>query len=168
MPAGSRVYFQGTDNTLWVINSDGTGQRKVGNNKTKSSPFVIEGPPFGPDRVYFQGTDDTLWKVNSDGKEQHPVGKTKIASTPFVLEGGPFEADHVWFQSTDNKLWVASSDGVEGAVGNIMIKSSPFALSLRVYFRDTDNKLWRAKHDGKYSDRNGFPRRWLRPHQRTT
>ncbi|MGI9073134.1 MAG: hypothetical protein ACR2JB_17910 [Bryobacteraceae bacterium] len=40
------------------MKSEGTGQSQIGNNTTKSTPFVtVDG------WAWFQGTDDKLWKV---------------------------------------------------------------------------------------------------------
>ena len=62
---GGVVYFRGTDNKLWRVNSDGTNQMQIGSNTTKSTPFVT------PDGwVWFQGTDNKLWKVFNDGTHQ--------------------------------------------------------------------------------------------------
>ena len=55
------VFFQGTDNTLWRINLDGSFGIKLGNYKTQSSPFVAG------TYVYFRGTDDKLWRIHQDG-----------------------------------------------------------------------------------------------------
>jgi hypothetical protein len=56
----ARVYFRGTDDTLWVLFDDGTDRHPVGNFKTQSTPFVIPGPEGGSNRVYFQELDNTL------------------------------------------------------------------------------------------------------------
>jgi outer membrane protein assembly factor BamB len=109
--AHDEVYFQGTDDTLWKVNADGTDQHKVGNNKTKSRPFVIL-PAIGlQPRVYFQGTDDKLWAVNSDGTSQVWIGKARTASAPFVLAVAPGLPDQIFFEDINNNLWVMNSDG---------------------------------------------------------
>jgi len=58
------VYFRGTDNKLWRVNGDGTGQSQIGHNTTKSTPFVT-----ADGWVWFQGTDDKLLKVYHDGTQ---------------------------------------------------------------------------------------------------
>jgi hypothetical protein len=109
-----------------VVNSDGPGQHKIGNNKTKSSPFVIH-PLFGPDRVYFQGIDDTLWVVNADGTGQHKIGNNKTKSSPFAI---PLAShDEVYFQGTDDALWKVNADGTDQhKVANNKTKSRPFVI----------------------------------------
>jgi hypothetical protein len=53
---GSLVYFQGTDNKLWQMQTDGTQQTNLGSNTTSSSPAATA------DSVYFRGTDNALWR----------------------------------------------------------------------------------------------------------
>lgn len=76
------VYFQGTDNALWKVKSDsaGSGLLHIGNNFTKSSPFVT-----ADGWVYFQGTDDRLLKVFNDGTQGSDLDNNKTASTPQAL-----------------------------------------------------------------------------------
>ena len=90
-----RVYFQGTDNALWYVNSDGSGQMRVptstgGPNTTRSSPFVISRFPEA-DSVYFQGTDNTLWFLGwlpgNSASDQFQIGSNTTSSSPFVVPG---------------------------------------------------------------------------------
>ena len=85
------VFFQGTNDDLWVRSPDGT-QNIIGatnnsrGNTTKSSPLVTTDM-----YVYFQGTDNTLWSVLYDGASQSsipaPDGKPNTtSSSPFVIE----------------------------------------------------------------------------------
>jgi hypothetical protein len=54
--AGDVIYFRGTDNKLWEVNSDGSNQSQIRTNSTNSTPFVA---PAG--WVWFQGTNNELW-----------------------------------------------------------------------------------------------------------
>jgi hypothetical protein len=166
-----RVYFQGTDNTLWTVNWDTVnhiafGQTAIGNNTTSSTPFVIAGAPLfeggnEPDHVYFQGTDNTLWFVNSDGSGQMPVptsdgGPNTTNSSPYVISG---EGDRVYFQGTDDTLWFlgwspGDSKSNQFQIGPNTTSSSPFVVpgqgdtADQVYFRGTDDTLWFVYSDG--------------------
>ena len=53
--AGDVIFFRGTDNKLWKVNSDGTGQSQIGKNSTNSTPFVT-----ADGWVWFQGTNNEL------------------------------------------------------------------------------------------------------------
>ncbi len=128
------VFFQGTDNKLWKVKSDGSSQMQIGHNTTKSTPFVT-----GDGWVWFQGTDNKLWKVFNDGTQQSQPGNNTTSSSPFVSSDG-----WVYFQGTDNKLWRMRTDG-SGQVnlGGNTTASAPTAIGDSVYFRGTDNALWR-------------------------
>jgi hypothetical protein len=132
------VWFQGTDNKLWKVRTDGTQQSQPGNNTTSSSPLVVG------DWVYFRGTDNKLWRMKTDGSSQNVINNNTTASTPFVTSDG-----WVWFQGTDDKLWKVFNDGTQQSQpGKNTTSSSPFVVGAWVYFRGTDNKLWRMKTDG--------------------
>lgn len=52
------IYFQGTNNKLYRINTDGSGGEWLGKGYAASSPFVAK-------RVlYFRGSNDGLWMIN--------------------------------------------------------------------------------------------------------
>jgi hypothetical protein len=51
------VYFQGADNRLWRISTDGTSLASPNCNSTNGTPFV-----YG-DSVFFQGTDNRLLRA---------------------------------------------------------------------------------------------------------
>lgn len=140
------VYFRGTDNKLWRVNSDGTSQKQIGNNTTKSTPFVT-----ADGWVWFQGTDNKLWKVFNDGSQQsQPRGNT-TSSSPTVV------GDYVYFQGTDNKLWRMKTDGsAQNVINNNTTKSTPFVTSDGwVWFQGTDNKLWKVFNDGTHQSQPG-------------
>jgi Domain of unknown function (DUF5050) len=137
--AGNVVFFRGTDNKLWKVNADGSGQLQIGHNTTKSTPFVT------PDGwVWFQGTDNKLWKVFNDGSQQSQPRNNTTSSAPTVV------GDWVYFQGTDNKLWRLHTDGsAQNQIGNNTTKSTPFVtLDGWVYFQGTDDKLWKVRSDG--------------------
>jgi len=139
--AGGVVYFRGTDNKLWRVNGDGTGQAQIGGNTTESTPFVT------PDGwVWFQGTDNKLWKVFKDGSQQSQPGKNTTSSSPFVA------GDWVYFRGTDNKLWRMKTDGSQQhVVNNNTTSSTPFVTPDGwVWFQGTDNKLWKVFNDGSH------------------
>jgi len=140
------VYFRGTDNKLWKVNSDGTAQMQIGNNTTKSTPFVT------PDGwVWFQGTDNKLWKVFNNGTQQsQPRGNT-TSSSPTVV------GDYVYFQGTDNKLWRMKTDGsAQNVINNNTTRSTPFVTPDGwVWFQGTDNKLWKVFNDGSHQSQPG-------------
>ena len=98
--SGNVVYFRGTDNKLWKVNADGTGQVNIGGNTTKSTPFVTS-----DGWVWFQGTDNKLWKIFNDGTRQSQPGNNSTSSSPMVV------GDWVYFQGTDNKLLRMKIDG---------------------------------------------------------
>jgi hypothetical protein len=141
--------FQGTDNTLWRLNFDGSGGSKVSGYKCKSKPVV-----YG-EYIFFQGTDDKLWRVNIDGSNGTVIGAA--ASSPFVTATG------VCYQGTDpiaqpgsgttqgknTKLWRIAFDGTDAVnLGNNTTSSTPFVIGQFVFFQGTDNKLWRMLIDG--------------------
>ena len=143
---GGVVYFRGTDNKLWRVNSDGTNQSQIGTNTTKSTPFVT------PDGwVWFQGTDNKLWKVFNNGTQQsQPRGNTTNSSLTVV-------GDYVYFQGTDNKLWRMKTDGsAQNVINNNSTKSTPFVTPDGwVWFQGTDNKLWKVFNDGSHQSQPG-------------
>jgi Domain of unknown function (DUF5050)/Papain-like cysteine protease AvrRpt2 len=127
------VYFQGTDNKLWKVKNDGTGQEQIGGNTTASAPFVTR-----DGWVWFRGTDDKLWKVFNDGTQQSQPGNNTTSSSPRVL------GCKVYFQGTDNKLWCMTTDGsAQVNVGGNTTASTPWGESNSIYFRGTDQTLWR-------------------------
>jgi hypothetical protein len=132
------VWFQGTDNRLWKVCTDGSQQSQPGNNTTSSSPVVAG------DYVYFRGTDNKLWRMKTDGSSQNVINHNTTASSPFVTSDG-----WVWFQGTDDRLWKVFNDGTQQSQPrDNTTSSSPFVAGAYVYFRGTDNKLWRMKTDG--------------------
>jgi hypothetical protein len=132
------VYFQGTDDKLWKVRSDGTQQSQIGGNTTAAMPYVVDG------WVYFRGTDNKLWKVFNDGSKQLHIGDNTTLSTPFVTADG-----WVYFQGTDNKLWKVFNDGSKQLhIGDNTTSSMPYVVDGWVYFRGTDNKLWKVFDDG--------------------
>jgi predicted alpha-1,6-mannanase (GH76 family) len=141
------VYFQGTDNRLWRVFSDGGQQLQIGDNKTSSTPFVT-----ADGWVYFRGTDDKLWKVFNDGTQQTQIGANKTSSTPFVTADG-----WVYFQGTDDKLWKVFNDGTQRTqIGGNKTSSAPFVTADGwVFFRGTDNKLWKVFNDGSSQSQVG-------------
>ena len=141
------VYFQGTDNKLWLVLDDGSQQSQIGNNTTASTPFVT------PDGfVYFQGTDNKLWRVHYSGSQQSQIGGNTTASTPFVTPDG-----FVYFQGTDNKLWrVHYSGNQQSQIGGNTTASTPFVTPDGfVYFQGTDNKLWKVHYSGSQQSQIG-------------
>ena len=57
---GTYVYFQGTDDQLWRVSTEGTGLSSPGcGNWTKATPFV-----YG-NSIFFRGTDDRLLMVGA-------------------------------------------------------------------------------------------------------
>ncbi len=54
------VYFQGADNRLWRISTDGTSLASPNCNSTNGTPFV-----YG-DSVFFQGTDNRLLRAGAN------------------------------------------------------------------------------------------------------
>jgi hypothetical protein len=154
---GDVVYFQGTDNKLWRVNSDGTDQYQIGTNTTDSEPFVFTDPATGEDWIFFRGhSDNNLWKVKADsvGTGLLNIGGHKTKSTPFVTFDSSTGDVWVYFQSTDNnKLMKVKSDGTSGLnIGNNTTKSAPFVLADPtgewVYFQGTDDRLLRVRSDG--------------------
>jgi hypothetical protein len=128
------------------VNSDGTNQMQIGNNTTKSTPFVT------PDGwVWFQGTDNKLWKVFKDGTHQSQPRGNSTASNPTVV------GDYVYFQGTDNKLWRMKTDGsAQNVINNNSARSTPFVTPDGwVWFQGTDNKLWKVFNDGSQQSQPG-------------
>jgi hypothetical protein len=150
---GDVVYFRGTDDKLWKVNGDGTGQTQIGTNKTKSTPFVFADPVTG-EWVYFQGTDDKLWKVRGDsaGTGLTQIGTNTTKSTPFVTFDSSTGDVWVYFQGTDDKLWKVKSDSAGSGLLNIgrnHTNSTPFVTADGwVYFQGTDDRLLKVFNDG--------------------
>ncbi len=130
------VYFQGTDDTLWKVNTqDGTGA-SLGGYKTNTAPVA------GNDGyAYFQGTDDTLWRVDVTTGSGAKVGGYKTKGTPCVPGDG-----YIYFQGTDDKLWKVPTSGSGGVnLGGYKASSTPWvAADGYVYFQGTDDTLWRV------------------------
>jgi hypothetical protein len=145
------VYFRGTDNKLWRVNSGGSDQFQIGRNTTNARPFVFADPATG-EWVYFQGTDDRLLKVRGDpdGSDLTRIGENSTKSTPFVALDSSTGDVWVYFQGTDNRLLKVKSDGTgESQIGDNSTKSTPFVTDDGwVYFQGTDDKLWRVRSDG--------------------
>ena len=40
------IYFQGVDDKIWVVNSDGTGEHSIPNVRAKSRPFALISQTF--------------------------------------------------------------------------------------------------------------------------
>jgi hypothetical protein len=133
------VYFRGTDNKLFKIKNDGTGQMQIGNNKTNSTPWVTS-----DGWVWFQGTDDKLFKVFNDGSQLSQPGNNKTSSSPTVV------GDWVYFRGNDDKLFRMQTDGTGlNQINGNKTSSAPFVTSDGwVYFRGTDNKLFKVLADG--------------------
>jgi Domain of unknown function (DUF5050) len=139
------VWFQGTDNRLWKVQSDGTQQSNPGGNFTASSPIVVG------DSVYFQGTDNRLLRMktaDSSGSATQISGNLTKA-TPFVTHDGKW----VWFQGTDNRLLRALTDGTTSPLpsqpGGNSTKSPPFIDAEGwVWFQGLDDRLLAMKSDG--------------------
>jgi len=128
--AGDWVYFQGTDDKLWKVRTDGSDNSHIGGHYTKSSPFVVG------DWVYFQGTDDKLWKIKTDGGDNSHIGGHYTKSSPFVV------GDWVYFRGTDDKLWKIKTDGGDNSHIYATV-SSPFVVGNWVYCQGMGNKLWK-------------------------
>jgi hypothetical protein len=160
-----RVYFQGTDNRLLKVNSDGSNGFQIGTNTTSSAPFVFTDPVDG-EWVYFRGTDnDQLWKVRGDaaGSDLTQIGSNTTSSTPFVTLDPTTNEVWVYFQGTDNKLWKVRNDAAGSGllhIGGNYTRSSPYVSADGwVYFQGTDifndgteqrfrGKLWTVFNDG--------------------
>jgi Domain of unknown function (DUF5050) len=114
-------------------------QNQIGNNTTKSTPFVT-----ADGWVWFQGTDDRLYKVFNDGSQFSRPGANDTTSSPTVVGGW------VYFQGDHNKLFKMLPDGsAQTQIGNSTTASSPFVTASGViYFRGTDNKLYKVNSDG--------------------
>ena len=130
-----------------MVKSDGTHQHWIGNNRTKSSPFVVRS---FHDRVFFQGTDDKLRVADVDPNgvsTQHSVGNNTTASSPFVSVVRP---DRVYFRGTDNRLLAVNSNGTQLQwLGKNTTPSTPVVgIEDIVCFQGTDNKLWLINSDG--------------------
>jgi hypothetical protein len=108
-------------------------QVTVGNNTTRSTPFVT-----ADGWLWFQGTDNRLGKVFNDGTQQSQPGNNSTASSPVVL------GETVYFQGTDNALWRMQTDGTQQSiVGGNTTAATPAPTADSLYFRGTDDQLWR-------------------------
>jgi hypothetical protein len=150
--AGGWVYFRGTKDELFRVKTDGSGSGQwIGNNTTKSTPFVT------PDGwVWFQGTGDgadgnRLWKMRTDGTERSNPGRRHTYSSPVVV------GDWVYFQWQRNFLWRMRTNGDDPKVigRDAASASAPFVADGWVYFRGTKDELFRVKTDGTGS------RQWI-------
>ena len=106
------VYFQGLDNGLYRVNSDGSNFFQIGTNTTDAAPFVFSDPAAG-EWVYFRGHNDSkLWKVRGDnaGTDPTQIGTNTTNSTPFVWLHPSTNEAWIFFQGTDNKLWKVRND----------------------------------------------------------
>jgi hypothetical protein len=121
-PTGDWVYFQGTDDRLLRVKTNGADGTWLGGNYTKSSPFVAK-DPTGDIWVYFQGTDDRLLRVRSDGTRPEDAGKPQFAgiytkSTPFVTNEG-------WVYFQVRGPWGGSDKGwLDGPLGRVFCDGS--------------------------------------------
>jgi predicted alpha-1,6-mannanase (GH76 family) len=151
-PSG-RVYFQGTDNRLLAVNSDGSDFTWIGNNIgspqwTNSTPFVVPGDAI--DIIYFRGTNEGLFKINSDGSGFAQIGPNSTSDTPFVVD------DWVYFRGTANWLqrhilWKVRTEGsAQSQIGDNYTSSTPFVTpdGQWVYFRGDDDTLWKVDVNG--------------------
>jgi len=87
-----RVYFQGTDNRLLAINSDGTGFFWVGHDAsspqwTSSTPFIVPGDTR--DTIYFRGKPTTgCSRSTATGLDLHSSETTPLATPRSSSMGG--------------------------------------------------------------------------------
>jgi hypothetical protein len=140
------IYFRGTDNKLYRVNSDGSGLSQIGNNTAKSTPFVT------PDGwVWFQGTDDKLWKVFNNGTQLSRPGANDTTSSPTVV------GDWVYFRGKNNELFRMNTNGsAQSHIGKNTTKSTPFVTPDGwVWFQGTDDHLYRVFNDGSQLSRPG-------------
>jgi hypothetical protein len=132
------VWFQGENNALEKMRSDGTEPSNPGGATTQSTPFVTS-----DGWVWFQGGNKALEKMRSDGTEPSNPGGAYTASSPVVV------GDWVYFQGTDNRLLRMKTDGSDlGHPGGAYTASSPVVVGVWVYFQGTDDSLWRMRADG--------------------
>ena len=131
------IYFQGTDNTLWQLNPDGSGGAKVAGFKCNSPPVA-----YGS-HLYFQGTDNTLWISNLDGSQGVKLGGNTTSSAPFVTATESISAG-----PTTSFGPLASTAPTRSISATIQRNSTPFVLGQYVFFQGTDNRLWRILIDG--------------------
>lgn len=75
LTADGWVWFQGTDNRLWRMRTNGSQQSNPGNTTTLTSPTVSVGG-----WIYFQGTDYYLWRMFGDGSQKIIVDGNWTAS----------------------------------------------------------------------------------------
>ncbi len=121
-------------------------QNQIGNNTTKSTPFVTAGG-----WVWFQGTDNKLYKVFNDGTQLSRPGANDAASTPFVTPDG-----WVWFQGANNELYKMFNDGSQQSrPGANDTLSSPTVVGDWVYFRGPKNELFRMNTAGSQQTQIG-------------
>jgi hypothetical protein len=160
----TRVYFQGTDNRLLKINSDGSNGFQIGKNTTDSAPFVFRDPVDGTEWVYFRGhRDDRLWKVRADpdGTGLTQIGHNTTNSTPFVTFDASTNEVWVYFQGTDDSqpLWKVRNDAAGTGltqIGGNSTAASPFVSDDGwVYFQGTDNRLLTVFNDGTMGSQLG-------------
>jgi hypothetical protein len=147
------VYFQGLNNGLYRVNSDGSNFFQIGTNTTDAAPFVFSDPVDG-EWVYFRGhNDNKLWKVRGDnaGTDLTQIGTNTTNSTPFVWFDASTNEVWIFFQGTDNKLWKVRNDAAGSGLSNIggnYTQSSPYVSEDGwVYFQGTytyENEVWVA------------------------
>ena len=111
------VYFQGTDNALWKVKADGTGQNHVGDNMPAGQQYTASMPFVALDAnsaawIYHQRPGDrALLKIKADGSQLSQINNNTTASTPFVLPDAM--GAWVYFRGTDNALWKVRDNGTQ-------------------------------------------------------
>jgi predicted alpha-1,6-mannanase (GH76 family) len=144
--ADGYMYFQGTDQAVWRVNSaDSSDRTNFGGPakiKTKSNIFVADS------RMFFRGTDDKVWQMNTDGSGLTNPGKLKTQSNIFVAADG-----YMYFQGTDQAVWRVNianpNDRTNfGGPNRIKTKSDVFVAGNRMFFRGTDDKVWQMNSNG--------------------
>lgn len=160
-PTGDWVYFQGTDDRLLRVRTNGADGMWLGRNYTKSSPFVAQ-DPSGDIWVYFQGTDDRLLRVKSDGTRPEDDIPPKAQFTGIYINSTPFVTTDGWvyFQAPERihldvpLLWRVFNDGSQlTLLTDFGIDSSPKVGRMQisngtlgewVYFRRAGDALCRC------------------------
>jgi hypothetical protein len=165
------VYFQGLNNGLYRVNSDGSNFFQIGTNTTDAAPFVFSDPADG-EWVYFRGHNDSkLWKVRGDntGTDLTQIGTNTTNSTPFVWLDPSTNEAWIFFQGSDNKLWKVRNDAAGSSLLNIggnYTQSSPYVSEDGwVYFQGTytytsngtvvPGALWTVFNDGTQQSQLG-------------
>ena len=140
------IYFRGTDDKLFRVNSDGSGLSQIGHNSTKSTPFVT-----ADGWVWFHGTDNRLYKVFKDGTQLSRPGANDTYCAPVVVN------DVVYFQGKDNVLFRMDTAGsAQKQIDKCTTKSTPFVTADGwVWFQGTDDHLYKVFNDGTQLSRPG-------------